>query len=1156
MGNSRDLNETRSEPGTQTVSLRRKVALVRRPQTSLRYVSQFLLAVLVLMSVCVTAWGEGMDVYEGRTITAIEVTFEGSVADPVAEASFISILKVVPNTEFSAVRVRDSLQALFDTQRVANARVEVLESNSNHTGPIRLRFVIQRQVQISEVKLDLTAGNGLLISSDELRARLNLIQPGTRLSKQIIVRNSDEIQVYLRDRGYFNATVEPEEQIDSSGTRVVVVYHINPGEQSRIEGFNISITGFDAALVRPLLRLQPGAPFTREVLAEDVKRIRDAIIALGYLAPQLDDPRIERDAERNVITITLTGAIGPRVNVIIKDYPFSEKTQHDLLPVKREGNIDVSAIEEGARRLRNKLQEDGYFFAEVTPICTVTPPTPELGANSTRETCENLDPQALSSRVVDIEYTIEKGRRFRLTDIRVTGTNKLTFADVEADLKTQKASALGIIPFIGYGRGYTSLTLLEQDKRTVRNYMRELGYRRADVEVLQGVSLNGENLIITFNVTEGPLTRVAGVEIRGNKIYTDQRLREELKTVIDAPFSRSQARFDGDRVVALYSREGYVDAQVDLSIVELPKKGEDEQVRLIYSIGCRPYSSDRSGGCANEGDKVFINRIIVNGVTGSAKTQRKKRDAIARAIPLVEGEVLRADRVAESERELYLTDAYRQVIIRAEPAGETAAGFKKKDVIIDVEEKKPRVMDYGGGFSTDTGPLGLLEFSNVDLMNKLRHGAMRLRVSKRQQSLRFEYLDPKFARYGQRQFAPLALTIQYQRDSTVTRFFRSAIDRGTFGIVQRLDEHGNPIDVFGARVSEPTINRLTLAIETQRVLDEKTHTILFARYNYEDVRLFNLQSLLVRPILQPDRAVRLSRFGASLVRDTRERCERGLLGVLRSPDTTDSNVPGEVCRYNQVDATRGYFFSVDYSVALRQLGGNVSFNKLQATYRTYHKLTSFRGTVLAGNATLGLANLFNPRDRDGNGQIDEIDRTLPISERFFSGGSTTLRGFSFEEAGPRQVIIPEGVFRDQNRKIVTLNPFTVPVGGNALAIVNLEARIPLTRVLQAVPFYDGGNVFRRVGDLFRKYDNTIIPPGDVLAAIAAANLRAHWTNTVGLGFRIQTPVGGALAVDYGFLLNPPQFLIPQRGPTGGFDGTPAIFRLNRTQIHFRFTQTF
>jgi outer membrane protein assembly factor BamA len=206
--------------------------------------------------------------------------------------------------------------------------------------------------------------------------------------------------------------------------------------------------------------------------------------------------------------------------------------------------------------------------------------------------------------------------------------------------------------------------------------------------------------------------------------------------------------------------------------------------------------------------------------------------------------------------------------------------------------------------------------------------------------------------------------------------------------------------------------------------------------------------------------------------------------------------------------------------------------------------------------TLGLANLFNPRDRDGNGAIDEIDLTLPISERFFSGGSTTLRGFGFEEAGPRQVVIPEGEFRDSDNNVVFLNPFTVPVGGNALAVLNLEARIPVTRSVQVVPFYDGGNVFRRIGDLFGKDDPTP-PSGNLLDAINRANLRAHWTNTVGLGFRLQTPFGGALAIDYGVLLNPPEFLIPQRSPNGvDFNGVPAIFRLPRGNLHFRITQTF
>jgi outer membrane protein insertion porin family len=1080
--------------------------------------------------------------YEGRQITAVDVVFEGTPENPNVQAEFLALLKVAANSQFSAVRVRDSLQALFDSGRVENARVEVVEQGANRTGPVQLRFVVKRQVQIGDVRIELGPVTGTPISTDELRARLNFVQPGTRLSQQLILRNADEIQVYLRDRGYFNATVEPVEQLGPRGLRATVVYRVTPGDQARVEAVDLNIAGFDASTVRSSLTLQPNVPFTRDDLAADVAKIREALIAKNFLAPVLDDPRVERDADKNTVRIFFKGAVGPTVNVKVTDYELSEKSQRELLPVKREGNVDYSAIVEGGRRIRNKLQEDGFFFAEVTEICRVSNAPAELGPNGTQETCENLNPTTLTGHNIEIEYQVERGRRFRLTYIRITGTNKLTYDDIAANLKTQQANAIGLIPFLGYGRGYTSLTLLEQDRRTVEAFMRDLGYRQAHADVLQGVSINGDNLIITFNVTEGPLTRIAGVEVKGNQIYTEDRIRQELTTVIGAPYSRSQARSDADKVAQLYSREGYVDVRVDFSIVELPKKGDEDQVRLIYSI-------------TDEGDKVYISQIVINGVTGNRSTRQTKRAAIRRAIPLKEGDVLRADRVSEAERELYLTDAYRQVIIRTEAAGETRGGYQRRDVIIDVEEKPPNVMDYGGGASTDYGALGLFEISNVNLMNRLRQGAMRLRASRRQQRVRLEYLDPRFVRYNKTQFAPLAASIEYQRDSTITRFFRSAIDRGTMGIVQRVDEDGNPIDIFGARVNEPTINRFTAALETQRVLDRDTRTIVFARYSYEDVRLFNLESLVVRPILQPDRKIRLSRFGVSLVRDTRERCEKGLLARSQRDDDEQQGKPGEICRYNQVDATRGGFLSVDYALALRQLGGTVSFNRFQATYRRYYKASWLRDTVFAGNMTLGLANLFNPSDRDGNGTIDEIDRTMPISERFFSGGSTTLRGFNFEEAGPREVVIPVGQFRDQDKNLVFLNPFTVPVGGNALAILNLEARIPLTRSVQVVPFYDGGNVFRRVGDLFKRSEPESVPPGDIIAAIRASNLRAHWTSTVGLGFRWQTPFGGALAVDYGFLLKPPEFLIPQSGPNG-FDGTPAVFRLHRGNLHFRITQTF
>jgi outer membrane protein insertion porin family len=1078
--------------------------------------------------------------FDGRPIAVVEVVFDGSPPDATAQADFLALLKVAANTDYSAARIHDSLQNLFGSPRVFSAQVEVTEVNGRKGGPLRVRFIIKRQAIITDIQINIAAVPGVPISpvsTDELRAQLNLIKPGTRASKQSVLRNVDEIQIYLRERGYFNATVDTKEVDDASGGRATVSYNITLGEQSKVAVFNIGITDFDVAKANAGLTLKPGAPFSRQALTADMDRIRQALIAGGYLAPILDEPKVVRDPETNSITITLQGKVGPKVNVAIENYSLSEKIARDLLPVKREGNIDQSAIVEGARRLRNKLQEQGYFFAEVTPVCSITPALTLAPGNGGQDACENLNPEDLGGHTVNITYQVDPGRRFRLKQIQITGTNKLTYDDVAAELKSQKANALGFIPYLGYGRGYTSKAQLEQDQRTINAHLRDFGYRHATIEVLQSVDLNGVDLNITFHVTEGPLTRLAGVEIRGNKVLAEPALRREVKSIVGAPYSPSQRRADLDRLLNLYARRGYLDADLTPSIVELPPKNGDEQVRVVYTI-------------KNEGDQVFVNRLIVNGVTGDAATQRKKRAAIIQAIPLIEGALYRADQKAEAERVLFATDAYSQVIISSEQAGETAAGIKKVDVIIDVEEKKPRVMDYGGGYSTDMGPLGLFELSNVNLMNKLRQGAVRLRVSRRQQSVQFEYFDPHFAEYGKKKFAPLTLSVQYQRDSTVTRFFRSAIDRGTFGIVQRLDANGNAIDELGFKTGEPTINRFTFSAETQRVLDQKTRTILFARYSYEDVRLYNLESLLLEDILKPDRAIRLSRFSSSLVRDTRQRCDRQLPWSVEEP----ANANGEVCRFNQLDPTRGDFLSVDYSLALRQLGGNVSFSRFQTSYRRYKKVPSLHGAVLAANFTLGLASMFNPRDRDNTGTIDEIDGTLPISERFFSGGSTTLRGFSFEEAGPRQAITPDGLFRDQNKKVVQLNPFTVPVGGNALAIMNLEARVPLTRDLQVVPFYDGGNVFRRVNDLFHK--RPTLNTTDVIARINDVNLRAHWANTIGLGFRIQTPLGGALAIDYGYLLNPPEFLVPQRGNGLAFDGTPAIFRLNRGQVHFRFTQTF
>ena len=141
--------------------------------------------------------------YEGRSISAVEVVFEGSPPDQAAQAELQALVKLATNSEYSAVAARQSLQDLFASGRVAAARIEITEAppGTGRTGPIRVRFVVRRQIVIGEVRLDIGPTTGTPISRDEIRGRLNLLEPGRRVSEQAIARSADEIQTYLRDHG-------------------------------------------------------------------------------------------------------------------------------------------------------------------------------------------------------------------------------------------------------------------------------------------------------------------------------------------------------------------------------------------------------------------------------------------------------------------------------------------------------------------------------------------------------------------------------------------------------------------------------------------------------------------------------------------------------------------------------------------------------------------------------------------------------------------------------------------------------------------------------------------------------------------------------------------------------------------------------------------
>ena len=1068
--------------------------------------------------------------YEDRRIGNVIITFEGTDRSSSSAAEFEVIAREKLGDTFSTVKVRDAIEALYNTKDIVFAKAEAIEVGAT---AVDLRFVVRRKTRADKVTIQIGNTIGDKVTEGELLLRVNLLNPGAAVTEQTLQNNADLILEYLRERGFYNAEVTFSQQSQRVETSVAVVFNVTPNVQAKVGSFTINIENFDQTKVREDLKLKSGELFSREKLNEDVEKIRQALRKQNFLAPQLDEPRPVFDEAKNQINITVSGKVGPKVNVTVETEreQIGDKTQTRLLPVRREGTIDFAAIIEGERRLENYYQEQGYFFAEVTPVCAVAPEFTEaeasVTANNTESLCSALGGAELASRTVDIKYNVNLNRQFKLVDIRLEGTDELTIEAIQTILESQEANILGFIPLFGYGRGYTSAELLEDDRTTIRSLMRELGFRRAQVSVRQGVSPNGEDLIITFVVEEGIPTHIAEVEIEGNTAFTDAILQTQLPNLIGKNFSRARARNGVKKLSEFYSKEGFYDARVTYSLVESPKVPDatEETVKVVYKV-------------ENEGKKVYIKRILING------NELTKPEAILKTINLRPDTVLRATDIFRSEQNLYATSAFRRVEVKVEQAGLRPDGNRLTDVIIDVEEEKPRLVTYGGGFSTDGGPFGFFDIRHFNLFGKLQQGGARVRVGRLRQLAQIDFINPRFLNDGRTddgyiRFSPLTFTAQYERDSTVTRFFRSTFDKGTFGIVQRVDADGNPIDDFGVKTGDPTINRFTLSAETSRTISQKSRSILFLRYRYQDVRLFKIDSLLIKDLLLPDAKIRTSGFGATFVRDTRENCSirYSLLDIIARGE------PGDPCRYNAGDPTRGDYLTTEYNVSLPALGANIGYHKFQASYNYYRTFSYLKNTTFAGRAILGLSNVFSKRQRFSSSQFPDLEGILPISERFFAGGSTTLRGFEFESAGPRVVVVPQGNFRNSSGDPVFLPPFTIPFGGNALAIVNLEARIPLTKSIRAVPFYDGGNVFRRVGDIFNPPD---VAPDDVFRQ----NLRALWSHTVGLGFRIKTPIGGEFGVDYGYLLNPPRFLIPQ------VNAPNAIFQVRQSQIHFRFSQAF
>lgn len=154
--------------------------------------------------------------------------------------------------------------------------------------------------------------------------------------------------------------------------------------------------------------------------------------------------------------------------------------------------------------------------------------------------------------------------------------------------------------------------------------------------------------------------------------------------------------------------------------------------------------------------------------------------------------------------------------------------------------------------------------------------------------------------------------------------------------------------------------------------------------------------------------------------------------------------------------------SLDWAGGL--LGGDKDFWKFFGRVSHYFPLP--RDSSLELRARVGLGKPYGDSD------------SIPIYERFFAGGTYTIRGYEERSIGP-------------------IDPASKdPLGGNSLLVGNIEYTYPLFSFLKAAAFYDIGNVWEKLGD------------------IGSGGLKSG----IGLGVRIKTPIG-PIMLDYGIPLN-------------------------------------
>jgi outer membrane protein insertion porin family len=624
---------------------------------------------------------------------------------------------------------------------------------------------------------------------------------------------------------------------------------------------------------------------------------------------------------------------------------------------------------------------------------------------------------------------------------------------------------------------------LEQARQKLVELYQKRGYPNTDVQYKVDVNEDRGTARVTFAISEGQLSVIKTIRFVGNTVLTSKRLRKEMKTKENnilgfvtgaGRLNNQQLDADVQKLKELYQDNGYADAQItDVRIDRLGKKyvaitiyineGPQYHVGTVTIEGLHIVSEPnfRKVIKVTEG-KVFSPQKLQKdiksvedayGVAGyaDAKVNVQTTPAGPALVNLhykvdegiqsfvehinISGNSRTKDKVLRREIILSPGDVFDTVRVdiskkrleglqyfeRVDTYASDTAVPGRKDLNVVVQEKRTGNLNFGLGFSTTNGLLGFAELAQGNF------DIMNWRT--------FTGGGQKFrarVQLGtQTKNASIELSEPYFLDQRLALGGRLFFDEYNY-FSSVYDQRDYGFDIF---MRKPITNFLSVKLD----------------YTIQEIDIYNIQTGTITPELFD-----LIRLGGESNLES-----RATLGFTY--DTRDSAFLTR--KGTRVDLTT--------YVAGGFLGGSVQVYGLDVDASQYFHLPY--DTILLLNGEIGSVVDWST-----------VPTTIvPIFDRLYTGGASTLRGFRFRDVGPKD---------SQGN----------PVGGNTLVRWTIEYTIPVIERVRFALFYDGGYV----------------NPGSwsfspVKVPSTQGRFSGGLNQDVGVGVRLDLPIG-PLRLDYGF----------------------------------------